>query len=105
MCYLPYLYLVVFYSYVIRAIITLGRIPTPDNPDPKWLGFDKHRQFVYDSLTIFLITTGVTLILFLILYLRKRMSINKTHLTIFWIGVIGTIVDNIVNPFNAWFLD
>ena len=35
-----------FYSYVVRARVALGRWPLPYRPDPKDLGFDLHRGLV-----------------------------------------------------------
>ena len=35
-----------FYSFAIRAITKLGRIPGYEDPDPKELGFTTHRDGV-----------------------------------------------------------
>ena len=104
-CYLPYTYLLLFYSYIIRASIELGRMPTYENPDPKQLGFDLHRQSVYDSFEVVFYSAFITGLSMGGLYLSGKLNIKKIHITIFVIGVAWCFVDVIVNPFNQWFLD
>jgi hypothetical protein len=39
--------LLLFWSFVLRARIALGRMPVPYEPDPKALGFDVHHGLVW----------------------------------------------------------
>lgn len=80
MCYITYLYLVVFYSFVIRATIKLGRIPTPDNPDPKVLGYTVHREFVNTSLAITIYGIALLILLVVIAILGKQIKNQSVHI-------------------------
>jgi len=105
LCYLPYLYLTIYYSYILRAIIKIGRIPTYNNPDPKELGFNVHRNIVYKSFDIIVYTFGVFLLLLLAAYFLKKLRVKKIHFRLMCIGIVLFILDLLLNPFNEWFLD
>jgi len=47
LCYFPWLFIIAFYSFALRAVITLGYIPSYGSPDPKDLDFYLHRNLVY----------------------------------------------------------
>jgi hypothetical protein len=49
---IPALALVIFYSFVIRAYMVLGKWPVFNTPDPKNLNFDIHRIIVYLGLML-----------------------------------------------------
>ena len=82
LCYFPYIYFLIYYSYVARAIIKLGRVPTPENPDPKALGFTTHRELIYRSADIVVVALGLFILLFLIMSYLKKITVRKIHLNI-----------------------
>lgn len=105
LCYIPYLDIFVYYSYVIRAIIKLGRIPSYDNPDPKTLGFTIHRDLVYTMGDIVIYGLGAFVLLWLIARTLKQLTLPKIHFKIYLIGIGIFVLYLIADPFMAWFAD
>lgn len=105
LCYLPYVYLITFYSFVIRAVIKLGEVPTYDNPDPKELGFDVHREMVNKTFDWVVYGLILLVILVAIVLISKKFTVKKVHRTIFFAGFIIVILHLFIDPFNVWFLD
>jgi hypothetical protein len=104
LCYLPYLYLIGYYSYVLRAIIKLGKIPTYNNPDPKQLRFDTHREFIYELFDIIVYGLGIFVMILLIALMFKRLSVKWIHFKFLFTGIILTIW-SFIDPFSEWFAD
>lgn len=105
LCYIPYLDIFVYYSYVVRAIIKLGRIPSYDNPDPKALGFTIHRYLVYTMSDIVMYGFGAIVLLWLIARGLKQLTLPKIHLKIYLIGIGIFVLYLIADPFMTWFAD
>jgi hypothetical protein len=105
LCYLPYVYLALFYSFVIRAIIKIGKIPTHNNPDPKDLKFDVHREIIYRAFDWLVYGLILFAVLFLISIIAKKFNVKKTHLVLLIIGVTGILLHLFLDPFDTWFLD
>lgn len=105
LCYLPYLYLLTYYSYVVRAIIKLRRIPTYDNPDPKELGFSTHRYIIYKLADIVIYGLCLFILLLLITLFLKKFTIRKMHWKLLLIGIIIFILIFFIDPFMVWFAD
>lgn len=103
-CYLPWVYIIVFYLYVLRAIIKLSYVPFYDNPDPKVLGFYIHHELI-DLLGEFSMWAIVAWgILRLIMYFME-IKISKRETKVFRIAVIVFIYNITIDPFMAWFAD
>lgn len=105
LCYSPYVYLLLFYSFVVRAIVKIGRIPEYNDPDPKILNFNVHREAIYKSFDWVIYGLIVFAILFLITKAAKRFTVKKIHLTILTVGIIWLFLHLIGDPFDYWFLD
>ena len=105
LCYIPYLDIIVYYSYVIRAIIKLGRIPSYDNPDPKTLGFTTHRDLVYTMDDIVVYGLGSFVLLWLIARALKQLTLPKIHLKMYLIGIGIFVLYLVADPFMTWFAD
>jgi hypothetical protein len=105
LCYLPYLYLSLFYTYVLRAVIKLGRLPSYDNPDPKELGFDHHREIIYKTFDYSVYSIGIGVMLLILLRLAGKLDVNKIHLIMFSVGVIAVMLHLFADPFDEWFVD
>jgi mannose/fructose/N-acetylgalactosamine-specific phosphotransferase system component IID len=105
LCYLPYVYLVLFYSFVVRAIIKIGKIPSYNNPDPKDLKFNVHREVIYKVFDWLVYGLIVFAILFLITIVAKKFTVKKIHLILLIIGVVGILLHLFIDPFDTWFLD
>lgn len=103
--YLPLAYLIVYYSYVLRAIIKIGRIPRYGNPDPKALGFDTHRWLVYFLFDVVAIGVLIYAVLLCFILYRKKFSVAKGHLILFIIGIVIFCLAIFIDPFDEWFLD
>ena len=104
-CYLPYVYLIFFYSFVIRAILKTGRIPTYNNPDPKELQFGLHREWVYRTFDLVVYGLAVFSILFLVARFSKNLTVKKTHLIFLIVGIVIILFHLLIDPFEEWFLD
>src|SRR3954462_15883742 len=104
-CYFPFLHLIIFYTYVLRAIVELGRIPSYDNPDPKKLGFSVHRDLVYCSSNLPIISIVVIFLFKVFLSDEKFRQIKRIHIVLFVIGFLSIIVHIFFDPLNEWFLD
>ena len=90
----PLLSLALFYSFVLRAYIALGRWPIPYRPDPKDLNFDLHMLSVDIGLTV-PFAVIIPWVIVTILSKRKQ-SFSRNFL------IYSTIV--YCTSFFAWFL-
>lgn len=105
LCFLPFVHPLIYYSFVVRAIIKIGRIPSWNDPDPKELGFTTHRDLVYNSADIVAYGICVFVLLYFILSWLKKLTVSKMHLKLFLIGISIFIFSLVVDPFMAWFAD
>jgi len=103
-CYLPWLYIIAFYSYVLRAIIRLNYVPSFDNPDPKVLGFYFHHALIYLLWEFSMWAVVAWGILRLVMYFME-IKVSKRETKVFTIAVIVFIYNIIIDPFMTWFVD
>ena len=101
---IEYSYLVAFYSFVIRAREVLYRWPTYENPDPKFLHFDLHREFVADSFTYTFISVIIILLLFITAKFLK-IGISKIYWILYLLGIFLILYNLFLDPFFVWFAD
>lgn len=104
--YYPIIDLGIFYSFVLRAITKLNRLPTYNNPDPKDLGFNKHYEFVYTNYFEFIPITSLIVIIYLIICLIKKrnlLQLDKKHFVMFFILIIIEFLT--IYLFGGWFVD
>ena len=98
--------LLLFYSFVLRATIALGRFPEYNNPDPKDLGFTQHYNVVYEY-DLLLIPYSVLIVLAyaLICYIKKEniLQISIKHFIMYAIFFILEIIT--LFTFGGWFID
>lgn len=59
---LPTAWFALFCLFVFRARLTLGHWPTPDNPDPKDLGFSVHHMAIVLGLPLFFVAPLILLL-------------------------------------------
>src|SRR5688572_22322444 len=104
LCYLPYLHLLLYYAFIVRAIIKVGAIPSYGNPDPKELGFTTHRELVYRSADVVAVGICLLLIMYLITYFWDKINVRRVHLRAGLIGA-GLFVFTLFGPFAEWFAD
>ncbi len=104
--YLPIINLIVFYTFVIRAIIKLRYCPYYENPDPGELGFKFHYQLIYDIdwiiplSMVFLIVSGLYFLI-----KRKRMfDVKKKHFLLS-IGILVVEFLTLTSSLMVWFWD
>ncbi|MBD2546711.1 hypothetical protein [Planktothricoides raciborskii] len=106
---MPSIYLVLFYSYVLRARLVLGRWPIPYQPDPRELGFDFHFQLIFFSLlgiALSLFAMAVVFILRIFSVKIRKFSyslaalIYSSSLVLSWISLYADPGD-----FWEWFMD
>jgi hypothetical protein len=103
--YLPWVYIMLFYSYVLRAYLKLGRLPTYNNPDPKELNFDLHRRFVYWSFDIGIYSIVLSIILILLSFKLKSIVLGKRDLLLWVIVLVFFFFNILFDPLDTWFLD
>ena len=100
----PYIYLTAFYSFVIRATITLGYIPSYDYPDPKTLHFDIHHEIVWEAFEFS--AMGVVLyVALLCFFVARYKTIDKPALSIISVGIGLVLLHLFSDPFFTWFVD
>jgi hypothetical protein len=104
-CYLPYLYFIIFYLYVVRAILEFGQLPGYDNPDPKKLGFGTHRLLVYWTSNLPLLSILVIFLFKLFLPNNEFSKVQKIHYILFLFGFVMMIIHFAFDPLSEWFLD
>ena len=105
LCYWPYVPLAVFYSFVLRAMVEIGGIPSYENPDPKALGFDLHRSLVYTSFDWAFYGSFALLCLVICLQIAGKLMVARKHFLRFGIGMAIALGCIILDPFMKWFAD
>lgn len=100
----PVLNLIVFYSFVVRAINKIGFIPTYNNPDPNSIkGLETHMRLIYD-LGDLMIVSLIAIALGLVFSFFKKGEFFK-QLRVHYLISFLLIVANFLGPFNVWFAD
>jgi len=103
--YYPIIFIVLFYSFYIRAINKLGYKPVYNNPDPRELNFEFHRNLVYevgDQLLISIIIYTIALLLFV--FKKSFLQIKLVHFIISAMLFL-VIFLTIISPIMEWFGD
>lgn len=106
-CLIPLTWLVLFYSFVVRVYLILGRWPQPYLPDPKDLGLTWHHMAIW--LTLPLVVVGAITFFLMVArgrgqFLRGRYKWGTVFFAITfaaWLMAVG------VDPgrFFEWFVD
>ena len=104
--YYPLIDLMLFYSFVMRATFALGRFPQYNNPDPKDLGFNIHRDIVMESSNYLPYSFTIVCVYGMICWVLKRntLKIDIIHFYLF-IGFVIWWIALIFSEFSGWFVD
>ncbi|MFA7445187.1 MAG: hypothetical protein WCY89_04520 [Flavobacteriaceae bacterium] len=103
--YYPIFDLVLFYSFVFRAYLSIGYVPSYNNPDPNSLGFDNHQEMVYFSGNLLPISLLVLIALVLVsLFKGKNIGISKKHYIVSFVSLLLSFL-TLLSPFFKWFVD
>ena len=105
LCYLPYLYILAFYSYVFRAIIKLGKVLGYNEPDPKELGFTIHRKIIFGLFDIVVYGLMLLTIALVVNLIFKKLTVRKQHVMLLIAGVCFIVLHLLCDPFDKWFMD
>jgi hypothetical protein len=100
-CTLPFIYIILFYSYVLRAFIKLGYFPEYNNPDPKELGFDIHHDLIY--LIGDIVIYGF--LGWLVLSIMNKFKYPRWTFVLYGLGMAFFMYILAIDPFMEWFAD
>lgn len=105
-CWSPWIYILFFYSYVLRAIFYLGYIPSTNAPDPVELGFTLHRKLIYISSNISYLGFMASISILIALRIDNS-SYRPSKRNIMWLIIAFFILSYnfFLDPFFEWFLD
>ena len=105
-CLTPAGYLILFYSFVLRARLALGYWPQPYQPDPKDLGFGIHYAVVLLGLPLWMVSPIVVLLL---VALRPHVGRGKIVSPVLVFGLLYLVVWLVLQmdprSFGVWFAD
>ncbi len=102
---IPLAWITLFYLFVLRAYIQLGKIPTYGAPDPKELNYDVHYAILFFLMPVCLLSI---LIYPLILFLsRKFQPISFKEIFLFLLGFTLLTIQIRHDPLQLlnWFMD
>ncbi len=104
--YYPLIDLILFYSFVLRATIELGRLPYYGKPDPQELGFSTHFWLVFWSSEPIPYCLLAIVIYGIICWVKKKniLKINKFHFIVFGLSVLLSVF-TLLSPLFEWFID
>ena len=100
--------LLLFYSFVLRARVALGRWPSVYNPDPKDLGSLHHLVVFYSVLAALLSVPLLFVVAVVAWYRQPRMGWQFGFAFVLCIGVlVGSMYLYRLDPggFSEWFID
>ena len=102
---IPILWLLIFWSFVVRTRVFLGYWPRPYDPDPKFLGFAYHHMSIY-FLFIGILILFVPTFYFLLLETKKLNSITF-YKKLYPVSIITIVLMIYFDPgsYLYWFLD
>jgi len=104
LCYFPWLFIIAFYSFVLRAMLKLGHAPTYGYADPKSLGFNMHHSLVY--ILLFIVLSEFLYGLLFIMWSWKKGRLYKINALVFLAGIIAIIAMFTFDRGNiGWFAD
>ena len=100
------MYLIVFYTFVLRAALELGRIPSYNKPDPQELGFSTHFWLVFWGAEPIPYCLLAIVIYGIICWVKKKniLKINKFHFIVFGLSVLLSVF-TLLSPLFEWFID
>ena len=105
-CLAPAGYLMLFYSFVLRARLALGIWPKPYQPDPKDLGFGVHYAAVLLGLPLWMVSPMAVLLL---VALQPRLGRRKIVLPVLVFGLLYMVVWLVLRmdprSFGYWLAD
>lgn len=105
-CLAPAGYLILFYSFVLRARLDLATWPLPYQPDPKDLGFGLHYAAVLLGLPLWMVSPMAVLLL---VALQPRFGRRKIVLSVLVFGLLYLAVWLVLRmdpgSFMVWFMD
>ena len=107
-CLLPTATLLLFYSFVLRARLSLGQWPQPYRPDPAELGFDLHMWLINWSFVVLFASpfmVAASVVFSPQFYLRRRPQ--QAMLVFFMASLIAALLILRSDPgqFVVWFGD
>ncbi len=100
-CYLPWLYLFCFYSFVLRAYFKLGYLPFYNNPDPITLGFSTHMNIIY----IIGDACVYASIMWVIILIVRKLKMPRWSVILYLVGMLLFVYNLLIDPFMEWFAD
>ena len=103
----PLAWIALVYLFVIRARLHLGHWPTPNQPDPKTLGFSFHHQAIWFGLMAMPVIAILTIVFALI---GRRLAVcHRTWpaLALLVVSIVLVVALGRLDPgdFFAWFAD
>ena len=102
--FVEYLYIIAFYSFVIRARFILSKWPFYNNPDPKLLHFNMHEKIVDYCMVYSFASIALILILFL-MSIFINIKIKKIYMIFYLLGIFIILYNLVVDPFFEWYAD
>jgi len=102
---IPLIWSIMFYLFLFRAILKIGKIPQYNMPDPKDLNFNLHYSLLFYGIPVCLLAIILYPILIAFTF-RKKSPIMK-ELSIYFLGVIIFIIQVYIDPLGVqeWFTD
>lgn len=100
-CLAPAGYLILFYSFLLRARLALGTWPLPYQPDPKALGFDIHHAAVLLALPLWMASPMAVLLL---VALQPTFGRRKIALPVMVFGLLYLLVWLVLRMDPGWFM-
>jgi hypothetical protein len=101
----PFIFLIVFYSFILRVALKFGKWPTENHPDPELTGFDKHHQL---AIACFAISVAGILLFALMAAILKyigSLNLSKVYWRILVVGIILVFLLFLLDPTIGWSLD
>jgi hypothetical protein len=98
------IYFLLFYGFVIRALLALDKLPTYNNPDPKILGFDGHARFIYIWSSIFFFLAPISVIVTMVQFITHK-GRNRMLKFVSTFLILLLVYHLFMDPYLDWFLD
>lgn len=101
----PLSWIFLFYLFVLRAFIKLGKMPAYNLPDPKDLGYGIHHTLLFFTLP--LVMGAMLLYPAVLFFSRRAYPPAATELCLFISGVLLFMIQLIFDPLRLqnWFID
>lgn len=103
---IPLVWILLFYLFVLRAYIHLGKMPLYNMPDPKSFNFYIHHTVVFFGIVLVLFSIIAYPIIFIFdLIFNKK--VHKFNILVYLIGSIFFFLQTYFDPYglNKWFND